>query len=97
MKKFNLISIFILFFINNIFCQNIKNDLDSLFYAKKNSVTVLKPKIGVSIGIIKDKDIIYYEFGNKNRESSDKINKKDRKSTRLNSSHSGESRMPSSA
>lgn len=74
MKKY-LISIFILFFINNIFCQNIKNDLDSLFYAKKNSVTVLKPKVGFSIGIIKDKEIIYYEFGNKNRESSDKINK----------------------
>ncbi len=74
MKKLNIIPIFILFFISNTYCQNIKNDIDSLFYAKKNSISVLKPNIGISIGIIKNNNTFYYSCGKLNHDSSEKTN-----------------------
>lgn len=72
MKKINFI--IILFLFTNSYSQNIKNDIDSLFYAKKNSISLLKPNIGISIGIIKNHDSFYYSYGNLNHDSTEKIN-----------------------
>lgn len=67
--------IVIIFLISSCcFSQNLKNDIDSLFYAKKNSISDLKPNIGISIGIIKNNETFYYSFGNLNHESKEKIN-----------------------
>ncbi len=74
MKKINCILIFTLFIFTSAFSQNLKNDIDSLFYAKKNSVFALNPKLGIAIGIIKNDQTFYFSFGNLNQESSEKIN-----------------------
>ncbi len=72
MKKIFLF--LILLFLTKSYCQSLNPIVDSLFYAKKNSLKIINPNLGVSIGILYQGKTYYYNFGNKNREENNPIN-----------------------
>lgn len=61
-------------FLTKSYSQTLNPIVDSLFYAKKNSIKIINPDLGVSIGILYQGKTYYYNFGNRNREENNPIN-----------------------
>ena len=77
LNKYNMKKIFlfsILLFLTKSYCQRLNPIVDSLFYAKKNSLKIINPNLGVSIGILYQGKNYYYNFGNRNKEEKKPIN-----------------------
>ncbi len=72
-KQFVLI-LFLLLFGELVFAQKTQLIVDSLFYGK-TGIKEKYPTVGLSIGIIQNNKISFHQFGNKNKELNEPIDK----------------------
>ncbi len=73
-KTASLCITFILLFVQIGFSQNTQKIVDSLFYAQ-NGIKHKYPTVGLSIGVFSKGKTCFYQFGNKNKELNEPINK----------------------